>query len=58
MGQLTWTSLEGSGEALLADDERRQSMSGACRAWAEGFSIRASFEHFWATHEAALAESG
>ena len=40
--------------ALLGDDERRRAMGAAAHPWAQNFSIRASFEHFWKTHEAAL----
>ena len=39
---------------LLPDDERRRTMGAAAFAWAQGFSIRASFEHFWRTHEEAM----
>lgn len=39
---------------LLQHDERRRAMGAAAHPWAQGFSIRASFEHFWKTHEDAL----
>lgn len=40
---------------LCADDERRKAMGVAAHPWAQGFSIRSSFEHFWKTHEEALS---
>ena len=39
---------------LLVDDERRRAMGAEAHLWAQGFSIRASFEHFWKAHEEAL----
>jgi len=36
---------------LFADDARRRAMGAAANMWAQDFSIRASFEHFWKTHE-------
>lgn len=40
--------------ALLSDNERRTAMGAAANPWAQRFTIQASFEHFWQTHEAAL----
>lgn len=40
--------------SLLGDDDRRRAMGAAAHPWAQNFSIRASFEHFWKTHEQAL----
>jgi len=40
--------------SLLGDDDRRKAMGASAHPWAQRFSIRASFEHFWKTHEAAL----
>jgi len=38
---------------LLRDADRRRYMGESAHLWAQGFSIRASFEHFWKTHEEA-----
>ncbi|MCB9838710.1 MAG: glycosyltransferase family 1 protein [Phycisphaeraceae bacterium] len=40
--------------ALLRGADRRIAMGAAAHPWAQRFSIRESFEHFWKTHEQAL----
>jgi glycosyltransferase involved in cell wall biosynthesis len=39
--------------SLIRDDARRAAMGRAAHAYAQTMSIRRSFEHFWAEHEAA-----
>jgi len=39
---------------LLGDSDRRRTMGAAANVWAQRFSIRECFEHFWKTHTEAL----